>query len=367
MKQFSSFVIKEFHHIFRDKRTVLIVLIMPIVQIILFGFAITNEVKDAKVAVFDPSHDVETQRILQRIEGSSYFTVAQQLTDYKQINDVFKSGNINLVIVFSKNFADNLLHTGDAAIQLVADGSEPNQASSLVGYVSQILGSYQQELMQQHHVPFQIVSNTRMLYNPQRKDAYNFVPGVMGIILILICAMMTSIAIVREKEMGTMEVLLASPVKPIYIILAKMMPYMVLSLVNLTTILLLSVFVLGVPPGNLFWLVIVSVVFIFLSLSLGLLISTVVSTQAAAMLSSAMGLLIPTILLSGIIFPIESMPVILQDLSAIVPARWYISAVRKLMIQGVSVYYVFKELLILGLMAALLMTVSLKKFKIRLM
>lgn len=367
MRQFISFIKKEFHHILRDKRTMLIVLIMPIVQIILFGFAITTEVRNAKVAVFDPSCDIETQRIKQRIDASSYFTIAQNLTDYNQINDVFKKGKINLVVVFSKDFANNLLHTGDAAIQIVADGSEPNQASTQVGYLTQIFASYQQELLEQYHVPFRIVPNTKMLYNPQRKDAYNFVPGVMGIIMILICAMMTSIAIVREKELGTMEILLASPIKPIYIIFAKMIPYMVLSLVNLTTILLLSIFVLGVPPGNLFWLVVISILFIFLSLSLGLLISTLVSTQAAAMLSSAMGLLVPTLLLSGIIFPIESMPVILQDISIIVPARWYITAIRKLMIQGVDVQYVLKEFAILGIFAVVLMTVSLKKFKIRLM
>jgi ABC-2 type transport system permease protein len=367
MKQFRSFIIKEFYHILRDKRTMLIVLVMPIVQIILFGFAITTEVKDSKVAVFDPSNDVETQRIKQRIESSSYFTIVEELHDYNQINDVFKKGKVNLVIVFSENFADNLLHTGDAAIQLVADGSEPNQATSLVGYVTQILNSYQQEMMQQYQTPFRIIPNTRMLYNPQRKDAYNFVPGVMGMIMILICAMMTSIAIVREKEMGTMEVLLASPIKPIYIILAKMTPYMALSIVNLITILLLSIFVLGVPAGNLFWLVVLSILFIFLSLALGLLISNVVNSQAAAMLLSAMGLMIPTILLSGIIFPIESMPVILQDLSIIVPARWYISAVRKLMIQGVDVQYVMTEFIIIGLMAFALMTISLKKFKTRLM
>lgn len=367
MKQFRSFIRKEFLHILRDRRTMLIVLCMPIVQIVLFGFAITNEVKDARVAVLDLSQDVETQRIKQRIEASTYFSLIDELKDYRQIEDVFKKGKVNMVIVFSENFSDNLLHTGEASIQLIADGSEPNQASTQVGYISQILNSYQQELMKQYHVPIQIKPVTRMLYNPQSIDTYNFVPGVMGIIMILICAMMTSIAIVREKEMGTMEILLASPVKPIHIILAKMTPYMVLSLINLTSILLLATFVLGVPLGNLFWLVVLSILFIFLSLSLGLLISTLVQTQAAAMLISAMGLLLPTILLSGIIFPIESMPDILQYLSAIVPARWYISALRRLMIQGVSVQYVLQEFVILSFMALVLLTISLKKFKIRLM
>ena len=367
MKQFISFVRKEFYHILRDKRTILIVLCMPIVQIILFGFAITNEVKDAKIAVFDPSNDIETTRIKQRIESSSYFTIVDEIKDYKQISEIFKKGKVNLVLVFNENFAENLIHTGDASIQIIADGSEPNQASSQVGYISQILSSYQQELMQQYHIPFNIEPNIHMLYNPQRKDAYNFVPGVMGIIMILICAMMTSIAIVREKETGTMEILLASPIKPLHIIIAKMIPYMALSLINLTSILLLATFVLGVPSGNLFWLIILSILFIILSLSLGLLISTLVQTQAAAMLVSAMGLMLPTILLSGIIFPIESMPVPLQYLSVIIPARWYISGLRQLMIQDVNVQYVLQEFSILAFMTFVLITVSLKKFKIRLM
>ena len=367
MKQFISFVRKEFYHIFRDKRTILILLVMPIIQIILFGFAITTEVKNTQVAVFDPSKDASTQRILQQFEASQYFSIVEELTDPNQINDAFKSGKINLVIVFSENFAENLLRTGEAAVQLLADGTEPNQASALTGYATSILGSYQQELAAQYHVPFQIIPEIKMLYNPQSKGAYNFVPGVMGLILIIICAMMTSIAIVREKEMGTMEVLLSSPLKPIYIILAKAVPYFTLSVFNLTTILLLSVYVLDVPvQGSLFWLVISSMIFIFLALSLGLLISTLVKTQMAAMLASGMGLMMPIMLLSGMIYPIESMPEILQWVSAIVPARWYNETVKKLMIQGVEVQYAIKEIAIITVMAIGIMFISLKKFKTRL-
>jgi ABC-2 type transport system permease protein len=237
----------------------------------------------------------------------------------------------------------------------------------LTNYASGILNTYQQELMEQYNVPFQIVPGIKMLFNPQSKSAYNFVPGVMGMVLILICAMMTSIAIVREKELGTMEILLSSPIKPIYIILAKAVPYFTLSVLNLVTILLLAVFVLGVPiAGNLFWLILLSLLFIFLSLSLGLLISTIVDTQLAAMLASGMALMMPIMILSGMIFPIESMPEILQWITTIVPARWFIEAVKKLMIQGVEVQYVAKEFLILAIMTIALLLVSLKKFKIRL-
>lgn len=367
MKQFIAFVKKEFYHIFRDKRTMLILLGMPIAQILLFGFAITSELKNAQVAIFDPSKDASTQLIKERFRTSEYFTIVEELHSPDQINDVFKYGKINLVIVFSDNFADNLLQTGETGIQLIADATDPNQASMLVGYASGILGSYQQELAELYKVPFQINPEIKMLYNPQVKSAYYYVPGLMGLIMMLICAMMTSIAIVREKEMGTMEVLLSSPMKPIYIIIAKAVPYFTLSIANLVTILLLSVFVLHVPiAGSLFWLVILSLLFIFSSLSLGLLISTLVNTQIAAMLASGMGLMMPIMLLAGMIFPIESMPKILQWISAVIPARWYIEAVKKIMIQGVEMQFVLKEMSILAAMVFVLIMISLRKFKIRL-
>ncbi|MBS1352481.1 MAG: ABC transporter permease [Coprobacter sp.] len=367
MRQFISFVKKEFYHIFRDKRTMLILLGIPVVQMLLFGFAITTEVKDVQVAVFDPSKDVATRQIIEKFRASSYFDFVEELTDVDEINDIFKYGKINLVIVFSDNFAENLMRTGDASVQLITDGTEPNQASMIIGYASNILASYQQSLSEQGKTPFRIVPEIKMLFNPQSESAYNFVPGVMGMILMLICAMMTSIAIVREKETGTMEVLLASPMRPIFIILAKAVPYFVLSILNLITILLLSVFVLGVPvAGNIFSLMFISLVFIFLALSLGLLISTLVDTQMAAILASGMGLMMPTMILSGLVFPIESMPVVLQWISAIVPARWYIEAIRKIMIQGVGIEFVMREFGILAVMTCFLLVLSLKKFKTRL-
>jgi ABC-2 type transport system permease protein len=259
---------------------------------------------------------------------------------------------------------------GGPAIQLVADGTDPNQALMLTNYASGIIASQMREMAGAEGVAASaqpIQSVVRMLYNPQGKSAYNFVPGVMGLILMLICAMMTAIAIVREKETGTMEVLLASPVRPIYIILSKAVPYFVLSMANLATILLLAVFVLGVPvSGGLGWLVVVSLIFVLAALALGLLISTLVGTQMAAMLASGMGLMMPTMLLSGLIFPIESMPGVLQGLSCVVPARWYIEAVRRVMIQGVEVRFVLREIAILSGMALVFIAVALRNFKTRL-
>lgn len=368
MKQFLSFVKKEFYHIFRDRRTMLILLGMPIVQIILFGFAITTELKNTQIAIFDPSKDVATQRIVEQLNASEYFTVTEILNNPDDIEQVFREGKVNMAVVFGNNFSNNLLHTGEASVQLIADATDPNQSLMQTGYATNIIASYQQELMREYNIPFQIIPEVKMLYNPQLKGAYNFVPGVMGLILMLICAMMTSIAIVREKEMGTMEILLASPMRPIFIILAKAVPYLTLSLVNLTTILLLSYFVLEVPvAGSLFWLAVISFIFIMVALSLGLLISTVAETQVTAMLISGMGLMMPVMMLSGMIYPIESMPEVLQWLANIIPAKWYVDAIKKLMIQGVSVQFVLKDMAILLGMAILLITISLKKFKVRLM
>ena len=361
MKQFWAFIKIEFFHIFRDRRTMLILLGMPVLQIILFGFAITTELNHSRVAVLDPSKDAVTTRITERIDENRYFSVVKELSSASDIETVFRHDEADIVVAFTPDFDANL-STGEAGIQLVVDATDPNTGNMMAGYVQGIVGQALQSGTQSSPIV-----QTHLLFNPQMKSAYNFVPGVMGLILMLICAMMTSISIVREKETGTMEVLLVSPVRPLFIVLAKAVPYFVLSFVNLTTILLLSVFVLDVPVvGSLFWLVMVSLLFIFVSLALGLLISSVTSTQVAAMLASGMILMMPTMVLSGMIFPVESMPVILRAISDIIPARWYIQAVRKLMIEGVPVVLVLKEIGILLLMAVVLITISIRKFKYRL-
>lgn len=367
MKEFGAFVRKEFFHIFRDGRTMLILLGMPIAEILLFGFAISTEVKEVRFAVYDTSKDVATQQIIQRLQASEYFTLVGNLQNPEQIEQVMREGKAAMVLVFGSDFHASMLHTGDASVQVIADATDPNQATTMTNYVTGILMQYQQEAFPLHTAGIRIVPQVRMLYNPQMEGAYNFVPGVMGLILMLICAMMTSIAIVREKERGSMEVLLASPIKPVFIILSKAVPYFTLSVVNLVTILLLSAFVLKVPiAGSLPLILLASFLFILVALLLGLMISNVVHTQVAAMLISGMGLMMPTMLLSGMMFPIESMPPILQWISGIMPARWYIAIIKKLMVQGVDGIYVLKEFAILALMIVVLLGVSLKRFKVRL-
>ena len=363
---FGAFVRKEFFHILRDKWTMLILLGMPVMQMILFGFAITTEVKNIKVAALVPVHDEMTRRLVEKIDASEYFIVKKMLTSPDEIDRAFQDGTADFVIVFSPHFENSIYSSEGSQIQLITDGTDTNTATAVAMFASNIIRDFFAE-----HFPEMaargIQPAIRMLYNPQMKSAYTFVPGVMGLIMILICAMMTSISIVREKETGTMEVLLVSPVKPIYIIVSKMVPYFVLSCVSFAIILVLSVFLLGVPlVGSLPTLCLLSLLYILVSLSLGLLISTIAETQISAMLFSGMVLMMPVIFLSGMIFTVESMPALLQWISNIVPAKWYITAVKKLMIEGLSFTYVVKEFIILFAMAVLLITVSLKKFKYRL-
>ncbi|WP_300704921.1 ABC transporter permease [uncultured Alistipes sp.] len=369
MKQFFSFVGKEFRHIFRDRRTMLILLAMPVVLIILFGFAITTEVNHVRLAVYAPSNDELTRRITERFSANDYFDIVETVRDPKQIDALFRRNRIDAVLLFGHDFQNDLMHTGQGTARLIVDGSEPNSASMMTTYAENILAGYRAELAAENATSLSptILPQVKLLYNPQMKSAYSFVPGVMGLILILICAMMTSISIVREKERGSMEVLLVSPVRPIAIILAKVVPYFCISTVNLISILLLTVYVLKVPiEGSLFWLSLLSLVYIFVALAMGLLISSLVATQVTAMIASGLLLMLPVMVLSGMIFPIENMPGILQALSTIVPARWYVAGIKKIMIEGLPVSYVLKELGILSLMALLLITASLKTFKNRL-
>lgn len=367
MKQFIAFVKKEFYHIFRDKRTLFILLGMPIVQIIIFGFALTNEVKNSRIAVLDQSNDDATISLRQQIDASRYFDIKEELHSYKDIETAFRKGNIKLAVVFPQRFGEDLQHLNKAQVQLIADASDPNVATTLTNYATAIIIDYQDRITQGRHLPYTITPEIRMLYNPQQKGAYSFVPGVMAMVLMLVCTMMTAITIVREKEMGTMEVMLVSPMKPLRIILAKAVPYLMLSLINIVSILLLSVFMLDVPiNGSLVLLITESTLFIITCLAFGLLISSSTDSQQTAMFISLTGMFLPTIMLSGFMFPIENMPKPLQVISNIVPARWFYAIVKDVMIKGVGLREVWKETLVLLGMTFLLLGLSIKKFKIRL-
>lgn len=367
MKQFLGFLIKEFYHIFRDFRTLLILFGMPVAQIMLFGFAITNEVKDVKIAILDESKDAVTREISDKMLSSGYFIVYDNLNSVKDIETEFKKGIIKEVIIFEPNFSENLYKLGSANVQLIADASEPNLANMIVGYTSSILMDYQKDIAKSNNILPSINTDIKMRYNPNLKSVFMFVPGLMAVILLLVSALMTSISITKEKEIGTMEVLLVSPLKPFQIIIGKVIPYLLLAFVNAFVILGLAQFVFGVPiAGSTVLLLLESVLFVITSLSLGIFISTVTDNQQAAMMLSLGGLMLPTIILSGYIFPIENMPWPLQLLSNLVPARWFITIVKGIMLKGSGFGYIIKETLVLIGMTVFLIVLSIKKFKIRL-
>lgn len=351
MKQFFSFIIKETKHIVRDKRTMLMLFGMPIVMMLLFGFAVTNDVKNIRVVIVTSNSDYATQQVVDRLAASEYFKITKIVATPTEAELTIRAQKADMAVVFAQDFASR-----KSGYQLIIDGTDPNMAQQWTTYANAVINNYENGIV-----------NTKLLYNPQMKSAYNFVPAIMGTLLMLVCAMMTSISIVREKEKGTMEVLLVSPIRPIMIVVAKVIPYLVLAFVILIVILLMATFVLNVPiQGSLFWIFVVSTIYILLALSLGLLVSTIAKTQLMALLISAMVLMTPIIMLSGMMFPIESMPKILQYVSAVVPTRYYISAMRKLMIMGVGIEQIYYEVIVLIGMFATLLTLSLAKFNKRL-
>jgi len=340
---------------------------LPIVQIVLFGFALTNEVKNSKIVVVDYAKDISSQKLITEIEASNYFEIEKTIMSYKAIEASFKKGDIKAAVIFPENFSNDLIHTNKAQIQIIADASDPNLATQLTNYLNNIIQGYRQTLIQNNPMPYQIIPEVRMLYNPELKGATTFVPGVMALVLMLVCTMMTSVSIVREKELGTMEILLVSPFKPLLVILSKAVPYLVLSLVNLTIILLLSVFLLDMPVnGSIFLLFFESALFIITSLSVGLIISTATASQQTAMTMSMMGMMLPTLLFTGFLFPLENMPKLLQIIANVVPSKWYYIIIIDVMLKGLGITSIWKETLILAGMTVILLAISLKKFKIRL-
>jgi len=367
MKSFRGFIVKEFYHIFRDKRTMLILFGMPVVQLTLFGFAIRNEVTDAKVAILDRARDVMSQEITNKLLSSGYFQLYDRVNTDSEIEDVFRAGHVKEVIVFDAGFSERLVREGRTSIGIIADATEPNMSTILIAYTSSIIQDYQSSLKNASPVPIRIVPEVKMLYNPELKSVYLFVPGLIALLLMLVSALMTSITITREKELGTMEILLVSPLKPFQIIVGKVLPYLFLSIINTVTILFLARTVFGVPFNGSYGLFFLeALLFVITALSLGIMISTVSNTQQTAMMISLAGLMLPVIILSGFIFPISSMPWILQVVSNIVPAKWFLIIVKGIMLKGVGLEYLWKETLILAGMALFFIAVSVKKFKIRL-
>jgi len=367
VKQFISFIRKEMFHIVRDPLTLTIMIILPILLLLILGFAISTEIRNTPFVVFDQSRSAASSKFIAKMDGNAYFTLVNALSSESDLETAFHRGECKLALILPADFGDNVPYREAVDIQLVVDASDPNEGSTLVSYVQLIAAQYQKELIGRASAPDLIQIETKMLYNPQMKGMYQIVPGMIGLIMMLICAYMTSISIAKEKELGTMEILLVSPLRPALIILAKAVPYLFISLTDVALSLLVAYFILGIPiAGNIALIVLLSLVYTLSALALGLLISTVAETQQEAMVLSGIGLMLPSMLLSNLIFPVESMPIPLQAFSYIVPARWYIDGLRDIMIKGLGFKAIVLDFFILLSMCFLLFFVSIKKFKNRL-
>ncbi|MDX6189293.1 ABC transporter permease [Flavobacterium sp. Fl-318] len=367
MKQLFAFIRKEFYHVFRDRRTLLILFGLPIMQIVLFGFALSSEVKNIGISIQDNAKDAASQQIIAKIQSSSYFHVKEPILNYTEIESKFRTGDIKCAVIFPANFGSDLFKKVGGKIQIIADASDPNTATIVTTYLTSIINNYQQELNPTTNISYRIIPEIRQLYNEEQNGSLNFIPGVIALIFMIVSTALTSVAVVREKELGTMEILLVSPFKPILVLVAKAIPYLVLSLIDFIIILLLSVFLLHVEiKGSLLLLFAESILFIITCLSLGLLISNLTNSQQTAMLVSMMGMMLPTMLLTGFMFPIENMPWIFRVISHIIPSRYYYAIVKAVMLKGLGFSYVWKETLVLIGMTIVLLTLALKNFKIRL-
>ncbi|NND33668.1 MAG: ABC transporter permease [Saprospiraceae bacterium] len=368
MRVLTAFIKKEFWHVLRDRRSLTILLGLPVMMILIFGFALSNEVKNSSVAILDFAGDDVSAQIIHRLNSSQYFDITHRLRRFDDLESLFRQNQVRLGLVFPANLQDDLIGDGEGAIQIIGNAVDPNTTNTTIQYVSAIVADYQKELWQTQEIPYQIDVSYRMLYNPQLESAYTFVPGVMTLILMLLGTMMTSVSIVREKEMGTMEVLLVSPMRPILVIISKAIPYLVLCFVDVLIILLLAYTVLEMPlRGNLLLLLLMCILFVLTTLTLGLLVSTLVESQQVAMFLSLVGFFMPALIFGGYLFPIENMPEILQVISNAVPTRWFYNILKNIMIKGLGFEYIIKEAIILSGMTFLFLVIALKKFKIRLM
>lgn len=366
MKIFLAFVKKEIYHILRDKRTLYILFGMPIVLVLIFGYTVTNEFKDASMVILDQAKDGLSQELTEKLRSSGHFHLVASLENTAEIESFFRAGQAKLALVIPPGFEEDFYRQEGGNIQLIADATEPNYATTLINYAQQMIYSFQIEKNINQGIPYQIELETQMFYNPQLEGAYNFIPGVVALILMLISAMLTSLTIAREKESGTMDLLLVSPLSPLVIILGKVSPYVFLSFINALLVFAMGYFIFGVPIlGSLGLLLLLCMLYLLVALSLGVLISTKSSTQQTAMMVSMFVLLLPTMLLSGFLFPIPSMPRLLQYIARLVPARYFIDIQRSIMLKGAGWEAVWYPSTILSIMVVVLLLIAWRNFKVR--
>lgn len=367
INQFFAFTRKEFYHILRDRKTLLILVVLPISQLLIFGFALNSNLTEMPTAVLDMSNDRMSREIISAIDASSTFKVVEHVGSMDEVDELFRSGNLSQAFVFMPGFEKEVKRTGKGEMQVIMDASLQINASTLESYIMATLLAYQQKINAGRELPIKIMPEVKMRYNPRLDSAFHFVPGVIGVVLMLVCSMMASLAIVKEKESGTMEILLVSPVRPPVIILAKLVPYLLVGMINIVFILAISFFVMKVPvAGNVFLLFFLGTIFTLSSLALGIMVSVLTKTQRSAVIISIAGLMLPAIALSGFIFPLDPLSPVMKMIVHLMPVTLFISAARNIMIKGLGVEAVYPEMLGLIAITVVLIIISIKCFKNRL-
>lgn len=365
--QFFAFTQKEFFHILRDRKTLLVLIVLPVVQLLIFGFALNTNLTEMPTAVLDMSNDPMSRQLMAEIDASTTFKIIGRAQSMEEVDELFKSGKISQAFVFMPGFERDIRQGGTGNMQVIMDASLEINSSTLESHILVMLLQFQQKMNSGREIPIQIIPEIKMRYNPTLSSAFHFVPGVIGVVLMLVCSMMASLAIVKEKEAGTMEVLLVSPIRPPVIILAKLVPYLIVGMINIVMILLISVFVLKVPvAGNIILLFFIGTIFTLSSLALGIMVSVLTKTQRSAIIVSIAGLMLPAIVLSGFIFPLDVLSPLMKATVHLMPVTLFISAARSVMIKGLGMAAVYPELILMAVVTIILIVISIKCFKDRL-
>ena len=366
MRAFLGFVRKETLHLLRDRQTLAILLLFPVVQVLIFGFAVRTDVRDIPIAIVDPTPDVATTELRERIDASDRFHIVGVASSAQGLDLQFRHGSIRQALVLPTDVERRLGRGDSLPVQLLTDGSDPNTGGIMQGYATAIVQRWYRDAVPAEGA-IRIDTQTRMRYNPTLESSHLFVPGLVAFVLTIVSALMTAISISREKETGTMEMLLVSPIRPTAIVAGKVMPYIVLGFVSVLLVLVAARTVFGVPlRGSLALLLAESGLYIVTALALGIVISTKAPNQRTAMIAALAGLMMPTLLLSGFIFPLDSLPQVLQWLSYAVPARWFLTIVRGIMLKGAGLATLWQETLILIGMTLFLLAKGSRGLAIRL-
>lgn len=365
MNALLGFMRKEMHHILRDRRTLVILLALPVAQVLLFGFAVRTDVREIRLVAVDPVPDAATLSLQTRFRGTALFRLTDVVATTDALPALFQRGEIDQAVVFPPGFASALGRTGPVELQVITDAADPNVGSRMASYASAVIQRWQEERV--GPAPVRITPEVRMDFNPTLESVNLFVPGLIAILLTVVSALMSAISLSREKERGTLEVLLVSPLRPWQIIVGKVLPYMALGFVNVASVLVAAWLVFQVPfRGSLALLLFECLLYVLVSLALGVLIAAVTSSQRTAMVGALMGLLLPTLLLSGMIFPLASMPDWLAALGNLVPGKWFLLAARGIMLKGIGLEHLWTETLVLVGMTAALMVAAVRAFDVRL-